>query len=77
MMGVGLIVSRADLESKAKKISELTGKTIRVSYTNGQVYIEMVDGELKNKREFIGDIDQCYLFLEGILSFILLEKDAG
>lgn len=65
-----LLTSRQELERKAKEISEITDTTVRVNTVKGNIYIEMVDKELKNKKEFIGDIDDCNLFIEGILSFV-------
>lgn len=65
-----LLTSRQELERKAKEISEITDTTVRVNTVKGNIYIEMVDKELKNKKEFIGSIDDCNLFIDGILSFV-------
>lgn len=67
-----LLTNRKELERKAQEITEITDTTVRVNTVKGNIYIEMIDKELKNKREFIGDIDECNIFIEGILSFIKL-----
>ena len=70
-----ILIDRRELEQKANKISELTNTNVRVSTVKGNINIEMAnksDKTLQNKKVFIGDINECYLFMEGILSFVEL-----
>lgn len=73
MKSAKLLVSRKEIEQKAMTISELTGINVRVHTVKGNINIELSDKndeKLRNKKVFTGDIDECYLFIEGILSFL-------
>lgn len=78
MMNQKVLVSRKELEKKALEISEITNTHVRVQPVKGNLSIEIMDkkdSRLQSKKLFTGDIQQCYFFMEGILSFLELSKN--